>query len=1271
MIKRVLKAVVIMITLINGINLSDVLVEAGPNDPVNIPDANFKKCINTILNQGATATVTESQMASIVNLACAHSSISSIEGAQYLTNLDVVSLKDNQISDISPLSGLQIRELGLGNNRISDLSTVDWNSNTDLQHLYLDHNQISDITPLAVLRVNRLFTLYLIDQKVYLPSKNITTTPYQISASDLSTVKHIDGSTVSYSAGGSPLTSFANNETKTLSTSWNSTISYSNFMFPNLTAQFNGVVYQQATYSLPITMNASNFMIDIDDVGGLTDALAKTKANVSASQVGNNITNLVTANTTQLNTIKKTNATGAYDLSFSVTSSGVTETKTVRVLVVDDNTIVNVNDNIVLYAYDFTVPLSSASGYTQANALSDSNIKAYKYSDGTLLSNSNVTVDVDNINDAVVVGPVDVEIEYNDGIVNENTKVIASIIDSDTEVNNGNEEAIYAKDFTIHKDDVSSLTDAIVKSKAGGAKAWNIATGNSVALSVGRSAIQPQIGSYGVEFKTVEGTTKTIRVTVVDDNTVNGTNYMLSTTNFKIHIDDVATLDETIILNKSETKTWKISDNSPATGKITANTVTSNVGIYKVEVYVHEEPATKKDIFVTVYDDETVLGNMIAIDASNFSIDLNNVGGITEAGVVNDASVQAWDMLDGSNLTSTVEVDTTEFNTIKDTSTLGVYDLTFSVTKHNETVEKTVKVFVTNSNTVINPSDDIVLYANDIIVDLEDAPSYSSGLVDSEAKAYKYSDGSGLSVSNISVDHININNAVVAGPVNAIVTYDDGAITETTTIVASIVDDNTVINNGDNEAIVANNFRLTVAEATALSDNDVVTKSNALAWNMNDGSTLTLNVDRSAVIAVSGVYPVVLSTPGGLTTKTVYAIVGEEIVFSNRVAIGADNFVIDVDDVSNLDLTEAVTKSSAEAWDLTNGSDITSDVVVDTIELDIIKNTTAIGVYDLTFSVTKHGETVEKTVKVYVVDDNTVVNVNNDIVLYANDFNVDLDDASTYSNGVVDSDAKAYKYSDGSVLPVSNISLDHININNAATVGPVNAQVTYDDGVITETTIVIASIYTSSTVHSNGIMIDTTNYVVHIDDISTHNPVVESSALAWNMSDGSAVNVNVESSSLTALMNVKSPGRYEVEYIADNGSESVSKTGYVFVIDDSSVVINGKVLYVDRFRVEISADTALVFTLEDLVELTNARAYDIATGEALKVNLKQKIELDIVNNGKVGEYEVVLKVNPEQKITVVVTDDSGLASAGAVNYIGYAIAMLIMLFVIKKCLVRK
>ena len=117
-----------------------------------VPDAGFAACLNKTLgvaNPAAPLTQTQLQgLGSTTYVSCGNMGIKSIDGAQYLTNLPVLALDQNQISDISPLSGLtKLYSLSLMGDRVSDISPLSGLKN--LGSLHLTGNQISVISALS------------------------------------------------------------------------------------------------------------------------------------------------------------------------------------------------------------------------------------------------------------------------------------------------------------------------------------------------------------------------------------------------------------------------------------------------------------------------------------------------------------------------------------------------------------------------------------------------------------------------------------------------------------------------------------------------------------------------------------------------------------------------------------------------------------------------------------------------------------------------------------------------------------------------------------------------------------------------------------------------------------------------------------------------------------------------------------------------------------------------------------------------------------------
>ena len=116
-----------------------------------IPDANLKACLNTSINRAADTAITEAELSSWSGemIDCSNKNIASLEGMQYFNKSYPAwfDLGDNQITSISPLAGLNIGQLDVYNNKITDMSTVA--TLPGLVYLSLAGNMITDPSPMS------------------------------------------------------------------------------------------------------------------------------------------------------------------------------------------------------------------------------------------------------------------------------------------------------------------------------------------------------------------------------------------------------------------------------------------------------------------------------------------------------------------------------------------------------------------------------------------------------------------------------------------------------------------------------------------------------------------------------------------------------------------------------------------------------------------------------------------------------------------------------------------------------------------------------------------------------------------------------------------------------------------------------------------------------------------------------------------------------------------------------------------------------------------
>jgi Leucine Rich repeats (2 copies) len=124
------------------------------NGPVSvaIPDVNLETAIKTTLNISTTNPITNGDMLLLTALAAPSSNISDLTGLECAENLTNLDLAHNSVSDLTPLAKLgKLEFLNLYSNTvISDIRPL--SGLTNLQMLWLGENSISNFAPLSGLR---------------------------------------------------------------------------------------------------------------------------------------------------------------------------------------------------------------------------------------------------------------------------------------------------------------------------------------------------------------------------------------------------------------------------------------------------------------------------------------------------------------------------------------------------------------------------------------------------------------------------------------------------------------------------------------------------------------------------------------------------------------------------------------------------------------------------------------------------------------------------------------------------------------------------------------------------------------------------------------------------------------------------------------------------------------------------------------------------------------------------------------------------------------
>ena len=157
--------------VISALNTSDSTLppivqrpEVIPGASVNIPDPNLRNAIVEALAKAPSAEITVTDMTTLTRLNAVGMEIQDLEGIQFATNLEELTLGTVSTSDLSPLAELiNLKSIDVWQSSVSNLSPL--TGLTKLERFRFSNSPISDLSPLAGLTSLTSLTLYNIGDR--------------------------------------------------------------------------------------------------------------------------------------------------------------------------------------------------------------------------------------------------------------------------------------------------------------------------------------------------------------------------------------------------------------------------------------------------------------------------------------------------------------------------------------------------------------------------------------------------------------------------------------------------------------------------------------------------------------------------------------------------------------------------------------------------------------------------------------------------------------------------------------------------------------------------------------------------------------------------------------------------------------------------------------------------------------------------------------------------------------------------------------------------
>ncbi len=829
-----------------------------------------------------------------------------------------------------------------------------------------------------------------------------------------------------------------------------------------------------------------------------------------------------------------TNGSGPYLVSLSVTDSDGNTVKTnVVIPILDEEADVDENDNVSVFAHDFTTSELELAYLGSINEfiLDKSDASGFDIENGVSLAPFVADTDLTLTSPAGVYTALITSDNGTDSV----TKEITITVDSADVVVDANDVYTNVDTLTNYNQDVYAFIDEYAGFVAFGQAASGIVTKE---YELGEFSLSSGIGAYEVTLRGVNAldrasTTITIYVANGSDVIANQSPYLYA---------------ENIVVNKGDTID-NASYNAYAfdrqdgdlTNLINYPTVQTNkVGVFSHNITVDDIDGnrTTVSVTITVIDDTSVVdpSNTLMLSASDFTTNEIEIAipNIIDELIISSSNAQAYVMSDGT------KVDVNVVSTTLTNSSLAggnPYTATLSATYDGVTVEREITITVleasleiqaddiyTNVDTVTNASDldaFVMSESNMVVVETIVDPSLTTSVLDNSLVA-----SSGVYQATLSANN---------------------AVTSTTKMINIYV--------VDGSDVVDNESPYLYAEDVVVNTGDVVSNEmfNAYAFDKVDGD-----------ISSSIVYPVVDTSGFGINTYelSVADSNGNEVTHDSMVTVLDDDSVIDSNskvalDASDFDtntdtlamhddITQVILSlSNAQGYDMVTGNVLDVNVVSTNLTLS-----SRPGLYNATLMVTNGVDQVAKDIVIAVANGSDVIDGDNPY-LYAEGIVVNQGD-------VVNNDsfmASAFDRQDGDLTTSIVYPLVETSVVGSS---KVSLSVTDSDGNTTSIN-VNAVVAGSNSVVEGNLMLDANNIELDMLEVDGLNQsqldsliLSKSNAVAYNVATGEMVDVEVH---ITDLKPGVSYGRYSAILRATDGTDIVSKQIVIDLLSDEIFII--------------------------------------------------------------------------------------------------------------------
>ena len=804
---------------------------------------------------------------------------------------------------------------------------------------------------------------------------------------------------------------------------------------------------------------------------------------------------------------------GIYPITYMVEDSDGNQETMIRTYIVGSAAM---GTNYAIFAHDFVRDISDAATDTNAQIIANAGAMALNL-DGVSPNGTINVVSVGSYASSVGTHAITFEVVEEPGL----TTTIDGYVFNNIVAN----EVISATDFAIKLSDINmanliSNANVVVE---------DISTlpPTPVAGAVQVISVLPTtVGVHAITFESPTGnTTATVNAYVFEEiDTVNNKGIMaqdftrqalsVQSVNAIINAGNVRVYDLTNLANPVDETTAQITANN-----IHVTPTSLNVGLNQSVTYTVGGTSLTTTVTANIYD---LISNGVAINGSDFNIQLLDVN---DANIRTNANVAAWDV---TNPTTPIVIPTASIGVSHTITNTGVgQPVTFTANGEIHTVNANVFNHV---NTVTNEA----LSAIDFIVPLANATNSGYKLA-ANVQGWDITNPAApvaIPAANINVDPgYPFPTTPAAAHSVKFVTTSGTDITVQGTVIAT------------NITLTANDFVVSLPQAQAITESQIITLSSAFASTSNPGTTTT----SIAPTEITKLTSLTAANPAGVnivvdaqdttgdSTQTTIKVYVHDVVVGNVAWSGNDFNILH----SNISDANIRTAANVDVWDITNPA---APVQVPQTNITVTHAITGTGVGQ---AVTFGALSETYTVNVNVLAD---FNPSTREGLVANDFTVPVSHAN--NNGYKQaSGVQGWDLTNPSLpvaIPASDINVDLTYI--FPTTPMTSHQVNFVTTLGTSTSVQATVIATNISMSAN----DFTIMLPQAATITESQILTLAAASATTTNPGGTTSLSVapgEIAKLTSMLTANPTGENIIIDAQDTTGDSTQVTIKVYVYD--------------------------------------------------------------------------------------------------------------------------